>query len=85
MREKKNKWSLALDKLFDALETDVRRLSPDEKAQTYETLTSAFNEKLTDMKRHQSEIEYGQHVEGLYGINAGETSRYYGGRPKWTF
>lgn len=63
-------WSTALDKVFSELEKDIRPLSPGQKAEVYETLVDAFNQKLSKIKHRQAEIEFGQHVEGLYDINA---------------
>ena len=37
MKKNANKWSSALDKLFDVFEGDLRRLSPADKAMAYET------------------------------------------------
>ena len=68
MKKDTNKWSSALDKLFDTFEGDLRRLSPADKAIAYETLTNEFNKKLMATKNHQPEVEYGQHSEGLYHI-----------------
>lgn len=80
------KSSAAFEKFFDALEQDMRRMPASEQAEAYETLTSTFNARLVEMRRHQAEVEFGQHMEGLYDINPRESFGHYReGRPKWSF
>lgn len=79
-----NKWTVALNRFFSELEKDIRLLSPGQKAEAYETLANEFNQKLSEIKNRQSEIEFGQHVEGLYDINAHpEASFGRSERPTW--
>jgi len=79
---RKTKWEKTLDKFFDVLENDMRSMSTSERKEAFEKLTQVFNDKIVELKRHQSEVEYGQHVEGLHNINAREAYLYDGG---WKF
>ncbi len=71
-----------LDKFFDSLRSDLRAMTPDERTRALQDLKAAFNQRVEDLNRYQSEVEYGQHVEGLYNINSREAYLYDGG---WKF
>ena len=72
----------AIAKVFDVLQSDMRGLTASERSQAFDNLKIEFNKKIDDLKKFQCEVEYGQHVEGLYNINSREAYLYDGG---WKF
>lgn len=69
------KWIKKLNKLLDDFHLEIRSKSPIEKEEEFKNLEAEFTKAVLDVKNHISEVEYGQHVEGIYDIHI---DNYYG-------
>ena len=57
-----------VDDLHKELDRSIRRLSPDDKRKAYEQLKAQFDDALKAKINHWSEVERGQHIEGINNI-----------------
>ena len=55
-----------LTALFDELKAEYRKLSPSERESWVLKTKEEFSANIVSMQQHVSEVEYGEHVEGLY-------------------
>lgn len=60
--------SNAIERLHEDFDQVVRPLSPKEKTEAYKKLAKAFSDSLEGKRDYWSQVEFGEHVEGLYGI-----------------
>ena len=54
-----------LTALFDELKAEYRKLSPSERESWVLKTKEEFSANIASMQQHVSEVEYGEHVEGL--------------------
>ena len=75
----KKTWRDELNKLFEVLAADTQGLSEYEREVAYSELITSVNTDLAALRTFQAEVEYGQHIEGMYDINPGKfINRAYG-------
>lgn len=55
-----------LTKLFDELEAEYRKLSPCERETWVLKIKEEFSANIKSIQQHVNEVEYGEHIEGLY-------------------
>lgn len=69
MKNSDKKIAGILQDLHEELDQFVRPLSPKDKTEVYRKLEEEFTKALAEKKDYWSGVEYGEHIEGLYGID----------------
>lgn len=63
----------AVDNLFNIVTDDTRHMCTSDREKFFSDLNELIRAKASELRKHQSEIEYGQHIEGLYDIHSRES------------